>query len=79
MVAGERAAPDWHPGEGWLGIKLPAPLSHLANRPHGRYRISCPVEFSYRGDEVDAQAATGAICYDIACDPVRGRWYIDAS
>ena len=37
------------------------------------------MEFSYRGDEVAAQAATGAIRYDIACDPVRGRWYIDAS
>jgi IS605 OrfB family transposase len=69
----------WHPGEGWLEIKLPAPLAHLANRPHGRYRLSCPVEFSYRGDEVAAQAASGAIRYDIACDPARGRWYIAAS
>ena len=69
----------WHPDEGWLEVKLPAPLSHLANRPHGRYRISAAVEFSYRGDEVAAQAATGAIRYDITCDPVRGRWYIDAS
>ena len=69
----------WHPDEGWLEVKLPAPLSHLANRPHGRYRISAAVQFSYRGDEVAAQAATGAIRYDIACDPVRGRWYIDAS
>jgi IS605 OrfB family transposase len=69
----------WHPGEGWLEIKLPAPLAYLANRPHGRYRLSCPVEFSYRGDEVAAQAASGAIRYDIACDPARGRWYISAS
>ena len=23
----------WHPGEGWLEVKLPAPLAHLANRP----------------------------------------------
>jgi IS605 OrfB family transposase len=69
----------WHPDEGWLEIKLPAPLAHLANRPHGRYRLSCPVEFSYRGDEVAAQAATGAIRYDITCHPARGRWYIDAS
>ena len=42
----------WHPDEGWLEVRLPAPLSHLANRPHGRYRISAAVEFSYRGDEV---------------------------
>jgi len=69
----------WHPGEQWLEIKLPAPLAHLANRPHGRYQLSCPVQFTYRGDELAAQAATGAICYDIACDPASGRWYLDAS
>ena len=69
----------WNPGEGWLEIKLPVPLAHLANRPHGRYRLSAPVGFSYRGDEAAAQAASGAIRYDISCDPVRGRWYIDAS
>jgi hypothetical protein len=69
----------WNPDEGWLEIKLPASLAHLANRPHGRYRLSAPVAFSYRGDEVAAQAATGPVRYDITCDPVRGRWYIDAS
>ena len=69
----------WNPDEGWLEVKLPAPLAHLANRPHGRYRLSCLVGFSYRGDEVAAQAATGAIRYDISHDPARGRWYLDAS
>jgi hypothetical protein len=69
----------WHPGEGWLEVKLPAALTHLANRLHGRYRLSCPVEFAYRGDEVAAQAATGAVRYDISLDPVKGRWYLDAS
>jgi hypothetical protein len=69
----------WHPDEGWLEVKLPVPLAHLANRPHGRYRLSCPVGFSYRGDEVAAQAATGAIRYDISHDPARDRWYLDAS
>ena len=69
----------WNPGEGWLEIKLPVPLARLANRPHGRYRMSAPVEFSYRGDEVAAQAASGAVRYDISHDPARGRWYIDAS
>jgi hypothetical protein len=39
----------FNPDEGWLEIKLPAPLSHLANRPFGRYRLSCPVAFSYPG------------------------------
>ena len=69
----------WHPDEGWLEVKLPAPLARLANRPHGRYRLSCPVEFTYRGDEVAAQAATGAVRYDISHDPASGRWYLDAS
>jgi hypothetical protein len=69
----------WHPGEQWLEIKLPAPLAHLANRPRGRYRLSCTVAFPYRGDEVAAQAASGAVRYDISCDPVKGRWYLDAS
>ena len=55
-----------HPDEGWLEVKLPVPLAHLANRPHCSYRLSCPVEFSYRGGEAAAQAATGAIRYDIA-------------
>jgi hypothetical protein len=67
------------PGEGWLEVKLPSPLSSLANRPHGRYRLSCPVAFAYRGDEVAAQAATGAIRYDISTDPASGRWYLDGS
>ncbi len=69
----------WHPDEGWLELRLPAPLAHLANRPHGRYRLSCPAGFSYRGDEVAAQAATGAVRYDISHDPASGRWYLDAS
>jgi hypothetical protein len=69
----------WHPDQGWLEIRLPTPLADLANRPHGRYRLSCPVAFAYRGDEVAAQAASGAVRYDISHDPARGRWYIDAS
>jgi hypothetical protein len=69
----------WHPDEQWLEIKLPVPLVHLANRPHGRYRLSCPVAFPYRGDEVAAQAATGPVRYDIALDAASGRWYLDAS
>jgi hypothetical protein len=69
----------WNPDEGWLEVKLPAPLADLANRPHGRYRLACLAGFPYRGDEVAAQAATGAVRYDISCDPARGSWYIDAS
>jgi hypothetical protein len=69
----------WHPDEGWLEVRLPAPPAHLANRPHGRYRLSCEARFGYRGDEAAAQAATGAVRYDISFRPARGRWYLDAS
>ena len=69
----------WYPDQGWLEVKLPTPLAHLANRPHGRYRLSCTVVFTYRSGEVAAQAATGAVRYDITFDPARGRWYLDAS
>ena len=69
----------WNPDQNWLEIRLPTPLARLANRPNGRYRLSCPVEFPYRGGDVAAQAATGAVRYDISLDPARGRWYLDAS
>jgi hypothetical protein len=69
----------WHPEEGWLEVKLPGELTHLANRPHGRYRLSIPVVFPYRGEDVAAQAATGAVRYDISFHPDRCRWYLDAS
>jgi hypothetical protein len=69
----------WHPDEGWLELKLPAPLASLANRPHGRYRLSCPVAFGYRADAVAAQTASGAVRYDITLNPESGRWYLDAS
>jgi hypothetical protein len=68
-----------HPSEGWLELKLPAPLAHLANRPHGRYRLTCPVMFNHRADEWAAQVASGAVRYDIAYRPDRGRWYLSAS
>ena len=69
----------WHPGHSWLEVKLPAALAQMANRPHGRYRLSCPVTFTYRGQDVAAQASSGAVRYDISFDPSRGRWYLDAS
>jgi len=86
LTADGEACKEWgnetirfNPDEGWLEIKLPAPLAHLANQHHGRYRLSCPVGFSYRADEVAAQASSGAVRYDISYEPGRGRWYIDAS
>jgi hypothetical protein len=69
----------WNPDEGWFEVRLPAPLAHLANRPHGRYRLSCEVAFPHRGGEVAAQAASGAVRYDISCDPAKDRWHLGAS
>ena len=61
----------WNPDQNWLEIRLPTPLARLANRPSSRYRLSCPVAFTYRAGDVAAQAATGKTA--------RGRWYLDAS
>jgi hypothetical protein len=68
-----------HPQEGWLELKLPAPLAYLANQPHGRYRLSCPVTFSYRAEAWAAQVASGAVRYDFVYRPERDRWYLDAA
>jgi hypothetical protein len=68
-----------HPERRWCEIKLPAPLAYLADRPGGRYRLACPVVFTHRGDEWAAQAATGAVRYDIEFDPMKKRWYLHAS
>jgi hypothetical protein len=68
-----------HPEAGWLELKLPAPLTHLANAPHGRYRLSCPVRFSHRREEWAAQVASGAVRYDVDFWPDRRRWYLAAS
>jgi hypothetical protein len=68
-----------HPEQQWLELRLPAPLEHLANRPHGRYRLAAPVSFSHRKDEWAAQASSGAVRYDIKLDTAKRRWYVDAS
>jgi hypothetical protein len=70
----------WNPEEGWFEVRLPAPLAHLANRPNARYRLSCPVEFTHRGDEVAAWAAAGsAVQYAVSYDAAKDRWYLDAA
>jgi hypothetical protein len=68
-----------HPDAGWLELKLPAPLADLANRPKGRYRLSCQVRFAHRGDEWAAQTVGGAVRYDISFDSRKRRWYLHAS
>src|SRR5207248_9360344 len=77
--AGGNDTRRWKPDDGWTEANFPATLAHLASRPHWRYRPSCLVQFSDRGDEVAAQGAGGAVRYDISHGPARDRWYIDAS
>ncbi|MGW2628226.1 hypothetical protein ACWC2K_02675 [Streptomyces chattanoogensis] len=83
---GESGAPHGNytitvdPADGNVTIVLPGPLRHLANAPRGRYRLSCIVAFHHRREEwLDRAEANRAVRYDIVCDPVRDRWYLDAS
>ncbi|MER6149490.1 IS200/IS605 family accessory protein TnpB-related protein [Streptomyces hirsutus] len=70
-----RIAPD-----GEVSLKLPAPLSNLANAPHGRYVLTGRIRFAHRGPEwADHVAANRAIAYRIHHDVQRGRWYVTAS
>ncbi|MCX4860681.1 transposase [Streptomyces canus] len=65
---------------GQLSLKLPAPLAHLANAPHGRYVLDATVAFRHRGQEwLDRITVNRAVAYRIHHDPVRGRWYLTAS
>jgi hypothetical protein len=75
---GERDDP-LAPRAGLAGAEAPRAACALANRPHGRFRLGCPVAFTYRGDEVAAQAASGAVRYDLTLDPDRWRWHLAAS
>jgi IS605 OrfB family transposase len=70
-----RVAPD-----GEVSLRLPAPLMHLANAPHGRYVLTGRVAFGHRGDEWrDRVEANRAVAYRIHYNPQKGRWYLDAS
>ncbi|WP_406839397.1 IS200/IS605 family accessory protein TnpB-related protein [Streptomyces sp. AHU1] len=70
-----RVSPD-----GQVGIKLPAPLVHLANAPHGRYVLSVRVSFAHRGEMwADRVEANRAVAYRIHEDAQRQRWYLTAS
>jgi hypothetical protein len=69
----------WNPDQRWCEIKLPKPLEHMANRPGGRYRLDCSVDFPHRGDEVATQTMSGSVMYEIKKDATKGRWYLDAA
>ncbi|MFF0165993.1 IS200/IS605 family accessory protein TnpB-related protein [Streptomyces prasinus] len=65
---------------GEVSIRLPAPLRHLANVPHGRYVLSGQVRFAHRGQEwADRIEANRAVACRIHYDTDRARWYVTAS
>ncbi|SFE83509.1 IS200/IS605 family element transposase accessory protein TnpB [Streptomyces mirabilis] len=67
-------------GTGQVSVKLPAPLRHLANAPHGRYVLDATVAFRYRGAEwLDRITGNRAVAYRIHHDLLRDRWYVTAS
>ncbi|WP_216373053.1 hypothetical protein [Streptomyces tailanensis] len=83
---GESGAPHGNytitvdPADGGVTIVLPESLRHLANAPRGRYRLACTVTFHHRRQEwLDRACANQAVRYDIVHDPIRGRWYLEAS
>jgi hypothetical protein len=45
----------FNPGEGWLEVKLPGALAHLANSRHGRYRLSGQVSPAALDEDVGAR------------------------
>ncbi|MEU6195516.1 IS200/IS605 family accessory protein TnpB-related protein [Streptomyces sp. NPDC047061] len=66
--------------DGEVSLKLPAPLAHLANAPHGRYVLTARVSFAHRGEQwADRVTANRAVAYRIHEDTARGRWYLTAS
>ncbi|WP_055558346.1 IS200/IS605 family accessory protein TnpB-related protein, partial [Streptomyces sp. NBRC 110028] len=66
--------------DGEVGIKLPAPLAHLANAPRGRYVLDGRIGFRHRGQEwADRVSANRAVAYRIHLDVDRGRWYLTAA
>ncbi|MEU5094421.1 IS200/IS605 family accessory protein TnpB-related protein [Streptomyces sp. NPDC020996] len=70
-----RVGPD-----GEVSIRLPAPLAHLANAPHGRYVLACRVRFRHRGGQwADRITAHRAVAYRIHHDTGRARWYLTVS
>ncbi|WP_030872911.1 IS200/IS605 family element transposase accessory protein TnpB [Streptomyces sp. NRRL S-37] len=65
---------------GEVSIRLPAPLTELANAGHGRYVLAAKVRFAHRGQEwADRVEANRAVAYRIHYDVPRGRWYVTAS
>ena len=70
------------PATGAAEIALPRPLAHLSNTPGRRatYRFSAPVRFKNKASgQWAAQALSGSVAYELAWNPDKRRWYLDAS
>jgi IS605 OrfB family transposase len=66
--------------DGEVSLRLPKPLEHLANAPHGRYVLSGTVVFSHRADEWRARMTGGkSVCYAITRKPGRAGRYLTAA
>jgi hypothetical protein len=65
---------------GEVSLRLPKPLEHLANAPHGRYVLSTTAVFSYRADEWLARITGGkSMSYTIIRKPGRSGRYLTAA
>jgi hypothetical protein len=66
--------------DGEVSLRLPKPLEHFANAPHGRYILSGTAVFSYRTDEWRARITGGKpVSYTITRRPGRAGRYLTAS
>jgi hypothetical protein len=66
--------------DGEVSLRLPRPLEHLANAPHGRYVLSGTAVFAYRAEQWRARI-TGdkSVSYTISRKPGRGGRYLTAA
>jgi hypothetical protein len=62
---------------GQVSLRLPKPLEHLANAPHGRYVLTGTAVFAYRADEWRARITGGKpVSYTICRKPGRAGRYL---
>ena len=65
---------------GEVSIRLPKPLEHLANAKRGRYVLTAPAVFGYRGQEWNTRIMGGqSVSYTITRKPGRAGRYLSAS
>ena len=66
--------------DGQVSLRLPKPLEHLANAPHGRYILSGTATFAHRAEEWCARITGGkSMSYTISRKPGRAGRYLTAN